>query len=78
MPEDRHAAISTLEELLSPLAVWVPTGEDYYGGINDRHAVLSRAAAEIYMRRWDLLVDGSIMRIDHQLKRGAITNGVAL
>jgi hypothetical protein len=30
------------------------------------------------MRRWDFLMDGSIMRIDHQLQRGAVTNGVSL
>jgi hypothetical protein len=42
--------------------VWVPSGEDYYGGVNDRHAVLSRAAAEIYMRRWDLITDGARAR----------------
>jgi hypothetical protein len=65
--------------LLQPAqAVWIPSGEDYYGGLNDRHAVLSRAAAEVYMRRWDFLMDGSIMRIDHQLQRGAVTNGVSL
>jgi hypothetical protein len=65
--------------LLQPAqAVWIPSGEDYYGGLNDRHAVLSRAAAEVYMRRWDFLMDGSIMRIDHQLQRGAVTNGVNL
>ena len=64
--------------ILSPHAVWVPSGEDYYGGVNDRHAVLSRAAAEVYMRRWDLITDGSIMRIDHQLRSGTVTNGVAL
>ena len=39
---------------------------------------LSRAAAEVYMRRWDLITDGSIMRLDYQLRAGAVTNGVAL
>ena len=53
--------------LLSPHAVWIPSGEDYYGGVNDRHAVLSRAAAEVYMRRWDLIADGTILKLDHQL-----------
>ena len=56
----------------------MPSGEDYYGGINDRHAVLHRAAAELYMRRWDLLVDGSVLRIDKQLRAGSVTNGIAL
>jgi hypothetical protein len=32
---------------LHPAHVWVPAGEDYYSGVNDRHAVLSRAAAEV-------------------------------
>jgi hypothetical protein len=64
--------------LLSPQAVWVPSGEDYYGGVNDRHAVLSRAAAEVYMRRWDMITDGTIMRIDSQLRVGKVTNGLAL
>jgi hypothetical protein len=39
-------------------AVWIPSGEDYYGGINDRHAVMSRAAAEFYLRRWDYVING--------------------
>ena len=30
------------------------------------------------MRRWDLLMDGSILRIDHQLQRGVVSNGVSL
>ena len=65
-------------QMLSPHAIWIPSGEDYYGGVNDRHAVLSRAAAEVYMRRWDLIVDGTIMKLDHQLRSGGVTNGVAL
>ena len=68
-----HPPLSLLEQH----AVWIPSGEDYYGGLNDRHAVLSRAAAEVYMRRWDLIVDGSIMKIDPQLRAGAVTNGIS-
>ncbi|KAL1527274.1 hypothetical protein AB1Y20_015949 [Prymnesium parvum] len=64
--------------LLHDAAVWVPSGEDYYGGVNDRHAVLSRAAAEVYMRRWDFVVGGGVMRIDPQLRRGVVGNGIAL
>ena len=35
--------------------VWVPLGEDY-GGVSDRHAVVSRAHAEVYFRRWDWIM----------------------
>ena len=33
--------------LLAASQAWVPSGEDYYGGLNDRHAVLSRTQAEV-------------------------------
>ena len=33
--------------LLHPSVVWLPSGEDYYGGVNDRHAVLNRSAAQV-------------------------------
>ena len=36
-----------LLRLLDPSVVWLPSGEDYYGGVNDRHAVLNRSAAEV-------------------------------
>ncbi|KAL3894681.1 MAG: hypothetical protein SGPRY_013741, partial [Prymnesium sp.] len=65
-------------QLLHSAATWIPSGEDYYGGINDRHAVLSRAAAEVYMRRWDMILNGGIMRIDRQLRQGVISNGLSL
>jgi hypothetical protein len=47
--------------------VWVPRGEDYFGGLNDRHAVMSRRTAEIYFRRWDYILDGSVMQISRAL-----------
>ena len=61
--------------LLSAAHAWVPTGEDYYGGLNDRHAVLNRSAAEAYFGRWDALVDGSVMSIEPQLARGRVEHG---
>ena len=64
--------------LLRSSAVWIPSGEDYYGGVNDRHAVLDRSHAEIYMRRWDLIVSGAVMRIEPQLRRGVVSNGITL
>ena len=50
-------------ELLAPEAVWAPTGEDYYGGVNDRHAVLNRSAAEVYLGRWRALQHGQSGRL---------------
>jgi len=40
--------------VLDPNCVWIPGGEDF-GGINDRHAVLSREHAQIYLSRWQTI-----------------------
>eukprot|EP00906_Rhabdomonas_costata_P025879 RCo036956 len=45
--------------LLDPRWVWVPEGADWRGGLNDRHAVCNRSAAEVYFGRWDALLSGS-------------------
>ena len=34
--------------------VWVPSGQNIVG-VNDRHAVVPRASADVYFRRWELL-----------------------
>ena len=47
---------------LDPGCVWTPLGEDY-AGLNDRHALVSRDAAPIYLGRWDALMDGRIFDI---------------
>ena len=40
--------------LLEPSsAVWLPSG-GVSGGLNDRHALLSRSAADVYMKRWEV------------------------
>jgi hypothetical protein len=39
------------------LAVAFTPGSDFYNGINDRHAVLNRSAAELFLRRWDAILD---------------------
>lgn len=57
-------------------AIFVPTGEDYYGGLNDRHAVVPRAHVRAYMHRFDALLDGRIMELDPQLRRGVVRNGL--
>lgn len=66
-------------ELLDPTYVWLPAGEDYGGGFNDRHAVLSRTAANVYFgRRWDAIIDGTVMQIEPQLRQGAVVNALAI
>eukprot|EP00906_Rhabdomonas_costata_P031975 RCo045092 len=45
--------------VLDPRKVWIPSGQDYFGGLNDRHAVCSRTAAEVYFRRWESLLSGA-------------------
>ena len=41
--------------LLEPAsAVWLPSG-GVSGGLNDRHALLERSAADVYFKRWQLL-----------------------
>ena len=67
-----------LKFLYPPSSVWIPSGEDFSLGLNDRHAVLSRAAAEVYLRRWDFIMDGTVMWIDPQMRRGRIDNASML
>ena len=65
-------------ELMPSAFAWLPLGEDWYGGVNDRHAVLNRTAATAYMLRWESIINGDIMGISHQLARGVILNGLML
>jgi len=39
-------------------AVWIPSGSDWEGGINDRHAFMPRRHADVYLGAWRLLVNG--------------------
>jgi hypothetical protein len=64
--------------LLAARQAWVPSGEDYYGGLNDRHAVLNRTQAEAYFGRWEALLDGRVLQIEPQLRRGRVERGVAM
>ena len=64
--------------LLPATSVWIPLGEDYYGGLNDRHAVLSRAAATAYFGRWAAILDGSVLDTDRQLAARRVDDGQAL
>ena len=55
-----HPSLALLEAPLR--CVWVPLEEDY-GGLNDRHALMPRAAARGYLGRWDALLDDSIFQV---------------
>ncbi len=50
--------------LLDPARVWVPAGEDN-GGLNDRHWLSNRRDADVLMRRWESLLDGSALAALH-------------
>ena len=56
-------------ELLDRRCTWVPDGEDY-GGLNDRHAVLSREHAATYHGRWEMILDGRVMANNPNLRAG--------
>ena len=60
--------------LLTATCAWVPRAEDY-GGLNDRHAVLSREHADAYLGRWQMISSGRIMKLHPKLKLG-IANGL--
>ena len=49
---------------------WVPIGEDYHGGLNDRHVVLTRPAADAFFSQFETIINGSILAIDPTLRRG--------
>ena len=54
--------------LLHPQHIWVPMGETY-GGVNDRHAVMSRDVAEVYFGRFDLIMNGRVRDVEPFLLR---------
>ena len=60
------------------LIVALSPGSDFYNGINDRHAVLNRSAAELFLRRWDAILDGRVIQIDYQLRQGDVLNTMSL
>lgn len=48
--------------LLSSCPLWVPLAEDS-GGLNDRHALMSREVATSYLSRYDSIFDGRLFDI---------------
>ena len=55
-----HPPLSLLDERL----VWIQAGEDN-GGITDRHWLSNRADADVLMRRWEAILDGSALTAIH-------------
>jgi len=47
-----------LELLGTRDAVWIPSGSDWEGGINDRHAVMRRKYVDQYLSGWTLITRG--------------------
>ena len=39
---------------------------------------MSRRAADFYLRRWDYVLDGEVMRLDPQLRAGRVWNGMTV
>ena len=48
---------------------WIPYGENY-NGMNDRHALMPRRAAQTYLGRYEMILDGRIMQIARNLRAG--------
>ena len=48
--------------LLDSCPLWVPLAEDS-GGLNDRHALMSREVADSYLSRYDSIFDGRLFDV---------------
>jgi len=44
-------------------AVWIPSGSDWEGGLNDRHAFMPRRHADIYLGAWNLVTGGEAKEV---------------
>ena len=53
----------------------MPFGEDYLG-LNDRHALLEREVAEVYLGRYQMILDGRVMRALPYLRERGHFRGV--
>ena len=54
---------------LDARCAWLPFGEDYRG-LNDRHVLLPRQAADVYLGRYNTLLDGTVINVSRSLSRG--------
>lgn len=52
-----------LDLLIPDDAVWIPSGSDWEGGLNDRHAVMPRHLADAYLSGWSLLTSGQAREV---------------
>ena len=57
--------------LLSSCALWVPLAEDS-GGLNDRHAMMSREVADVYFSRYDSIFDGRLLDVQPAYREGTL------
>jgi hypothetical protein len=58
-------------DVLSSKVVWLPSG-GVAGGLNDRHALMDRGAAEVYFRRWELLFSPRLLK---SMPHGVVLHG---
>ena len=61
-PSPEHLGIGRASINGGAGCLWVPLGEDY-GGLNDRHALIPRALAPLYLGRWNVIRDGKLVQI---------------
>ena len=54
-------ARTCLSHLTRKFSIALTYREDYLG-LNDRHALLEREAAEVYLGRYQMILDGRVMR----------------
>jgi len=52
-----------LDLLAEEDAIWIPSGSDWEGGINDRHVIMRRRHAEAYMSAWQLITQGKAKEV---------------
>jgi len=50
-----HPPVDLLREVD---AVWIPSGSDWEGGVNDRHAFMPRRFANVYLGAWSMVTGG--------------------
>ena len=64
-----------LEPLNAEVFLALTYREDYLG-LNDRHALLEREAAEVYLGRYQMILDGRVMRALPYLRERGHFRGV--
>ena len=57
-----HPPLSLLPSGIGGSNIWLPSG-GVAGGFNDRHALMDRAAAPTYFKRWELLLSPNLFNL---------------